>query len=292
MAPLRGEPETSASAGARRHRVPPFLLGRFADASGRVMAERRDRGRRLTLAAGEAAAQAGAYTVTSSQGSADLARLLARIEERAAGALDRMVGGAFPPPGADRAHLSVFLSVALLLGRGYRAGVARTAEILSEPIVAAMQEMEATLPEADEGGAGSVPETERDDIELDDDPPVRLSLASLPALARVLSARTWQLARFPDRLLLTGDTPVVLWSRPGSARPYQFGLGAADEVRVSLDPRHALVLARRAPAGEVVRDLDERHARALNRTVAEAAHTWMYYHPDSDPLEAVELAPP
>jgi hypothetical protein len=38
-----------------------------------------------------------------------------------------------------------------------------------------------------------------------------------------------------------------------------------------------------------VRDLSERHARAFNRTVAEAAVEWMYYHPESDPLERVEL---
>jgi hypothetical protein len=60
-------------------------------------------------------------------------------------------------------------------------------------------------------------------------------------------------------------------------------------VRVPLDARHALIVARRAPAGEIVRDLGERHARALNRTVAEAAAEWMYYHPQSDPLEGVEL---
>jgi hypothetical protein len=67
------------------------------------------------------------------------------------------------------------------------------------------------------------------------------------------------------------------------------GLGSAHEVRIPLDARHALIVARHAPAGEIVRDLDERHARALNRTIAEAAAEWMYYHPESDPLEGVEL---
>jgi hypothetical protein len=40
---------------------------------------------------------------------------------------------------------------------------------------------------------------------------------------------------------------------------------------------------------EIVRDLGPRQARALNRTVAEGAAEWMYYHPESDPLEGVEL---
>ena len=92
-------------------------------------------------------------------------------------------------------------------------------------------------------------------------------------------------------MLLTGDTPAVLWTRPGAPIAHRWGLAGADEVRVPLDPRHALIVARHAPAGEVVRELDERHARALNRTVAEATHLWMYYHPGSDPLERVELAP-
>jgi hypothetical protein len=90
-------------------------------------------------------------------------------------------------------------------------------------------------------------------------------------------------------VLLTTDTPAVLWAPSDAAKAYQVGLGAAHEVRVPLDPRHALIVARHAQAGEIVRDLSERHARALNRTVAEAAAEWMYYHPESDPLEGVEL---
>jgi hypothetical protein len=113
--------------------------------------------------------------------------------------------------------------------------------------------------------------------------------AALP-VARQIAGRIWQLVRFRERILLTSDTPVVLWGPSATAKPYQVGLGAADELRVPLDPRHALIVARRARAGEVVRDLTERHARALNRTVAESAAEWMYYHPESDPLEGVELA--
>ena len=111
----------------------------------------------------------------------------------------------------------------------------------------------------------------------------------VPLLARQLAARTWQLVRFPSRVLLTTDTPAVLWTPSEAAKPYQIGLGSAHEVRVPLDPRHALIVARHAQAGEIVRDLSDRHARALNRTVAEAAAEWMYYHPESDPLEGVEL---
>ena len=130
------------------------------------------------------------------------------------------------------------------------------------------------------------------DVLLPGQPPVGRSLASLPALARQLAARTWQMVRFPTPVLLTSDTPVVLWAPSAATKLYQVGLGSAHEVRVPLDARHALIVARHAPAGEIVRDLGERHARALNRTVAEAAAEWMYYHPESDPLERVELQSP
>jgi hypothetical protein len=84
----------------------------------------------------------------------------------------------------------------------------------------------------------------------------------------------------------------VLWAPSAAAKLYQVGLGSAHEVRVPLDARHALIVARHAPAGEIIRDLGERQARALNRTVAEGAVEWMYYHPGSDPLEGVELPSP
>jgi hypothetical protein len=81
----------------------------------------------------------------------------------------------------------------------------------------------------------------------------------------------------------------VLWAPSAATKVYQVGLGSAHEVRVPLDARHALIVARHAPAGEIARDLGEKQARALNRTVAEAAAEWMYYHPESDPLVGVEL---
>ncbi|MBI4013445.1 MAG: DUF4238 domain-containing protein [Candidatus Rokubacteria bacterium] len=293
-----------------RHRlVPEFLVRRFADEGGRVMAERRDRNRRLALHADEAGAEVGFYTVVEGQpGAADLERLLSRTGERAAVAVERVVTGTFPPAGEDRAWLSVFIALQLLLGRGQRDGVGQAAGLMSELIVPAIEQLEEAAAELEEEGseetasegdahaeespADASPEPPAGHVLVHDGEPVRVSLAGLPGLARFVSERTWQLLRFPSRLVLTGDTPVVLWSRPGGAKSYQFGLGTADEVRMPLDPRHALVVARTAPAGEVVRELTDRHARALNRTVAEAAREWMYYHPDSDPLEQVELAPP
>jgi hypothetical protein len=199
--------------------------------------------------------------------------------------------------------MALVLAVQLLLGRFHRAAAARTAALVGQLIVSTIEETEAARAEAGEGetsdDAGML-ERERPEPPRGARAPEALlpggsashSLAMVPHLARQLAARTWQLVRFPSRVLLTTDTPAVLWAPSVAAKPFQVGLGASHEVRVPLDPRHALIVARHAQAGEIVRELSERHARALNRTVAEAAAEWIYYHPESDPLEGVELPSP
>lgn len=268
--------------------VPESLLRRFADDTGRVMIERRDRGRRRLADLGEAAAAGGVYTVAEGARAAALARLLAETDLGAADAIDRILAGAFPPARADRTHLALFVAVRLLLGRAQRQAFTETVSILGE--VAA-----ASLPEgfdADDVPAEPDAALAAVDVIVHDDQPHGVSLAAAPHLARGLVARTWQLVRFPRPQLLTGDMPAVAWSPSRGPQPTATRPGAAAEVRVPLDPRHALILASAAPSGQIVRDLADRHASALNRTVAEAARTWIYYHPAADPLGGVLLDPP
>ena len=299
--------------------VPRFLLAGFAGADGQLMAERRDRTRRRLVQVDTAVAELGGYSLVAGRADAPmLARLLAEAETRAAEAVLGITGGIFPPREGDRAGLALVLAVQLLLGRYHRAEAVRAAALAGQLIISTIEETEAAhasseeaeeeeeSPEAAEpddpateaAALGTVepPETPSGSaglaVMLPGQPPVPRSLAPVLALARQLVARTWQLVHFPARVLLTTDTPVVLWAPSNATKPYQVGLGSAAEVRVPLDPWHALIVARHAPAGEIRRELDERHARALNRTVAEAASEWMYYHPESDPLEGVELPSP
>lgn len=277
------------------------------------MAERRDRTRRRLVAVDAVVSELGGYALPADRADAPiLARLLAEAEARAAEAVQRITAGAFPPTETDRASLALVLAVQLLLGRYHRAEAGRAAALVGQLIVSTIEETEAAHAAAGEAreetelenpagedaalAAAEPPDAPPDsaapEVMLPGRPPVPRSLATVPALARQLVARTWQLVRFPSRVLLTSDTPAVLWAPSEAAKPFEVGLGSAHEVRVPLDSRHALIVARRAPAGEIVRDLSERHARALNRTVAEAAAEWMYYHPESDPLEGVELPSP
>jgi hypothetical protein len=297
----------TGSDGPARALVPPFLLAAFADAAGQLMAERRDRTRRRLLSCDAVLADLGTYRVLGdAPTAAALGRLLDQAETTAARAVERICAGAFPPRGTDRASLAVVLAVQLVLGRRHRAEAARAAALVGGVIATTIEELEAAhagdgeeTAEADPsavpvGGpsSGEAPRARAGAALVLEEPPVRCSLAPVPALAAQLARRTWQLVRFPAPVLLTSDSPVVLWAPPARAKPHQVGLGAADEVRVPLDPQHALIVARRAPAGEIVREVGERQARALNRTVAEAAVEWMYYHPASDPLEGVELLSP
>jgi hypothetical protein len=294
--------------------VPRFLLAGFAGADGQLIAERRDRTRRRLVSVDTAVAELGEYSLAADRaGAPELAGLLGEAEARAAAAVRGITGGAFPPGEADRASLALVFAVQLLLGRYHRAEAARAAAFAGQIITATIEETEAAREESEEAGeeeesqseapAGEqieLPVAEHPDLPRPDaatvmlpgQPPVPRSLATVPVLARQLAARTWQLVRFRSPVLLTSDTPAVLWAPSSAAKPYEVGLGSAHEVRVPLDAWHALIVARRAPAGEIVRDLDERHARALNRTVAEAAAEWMYYHPESDPMGGVELPSP
>jgi hypothetical protein len=311
-----------SQAALERPLVPRFLLAGFADATGQLIAERRDRTRRRLVLVDAAVTELGRYALAAERTDAPaLARILAEVEARAAEAVQRITAGSFPPRESDRASLALVLAVQLLLGRYHRAEAGRAATLVGQLIVSTIEEAEEdeeeseAAEEASEEGepeesesqgakvtaAREAPEARKPaavggaatpDVLLPGRPPVGRSLTSMPALARQLAARTWQVVRFASPVLLTSDTPVVLWTPSAAAKVYQVGLGSAHEVRVPLDARHALIVARHAPAGEIVRDLGERHARALNRTVAEGAAEWMYYHPASDPLEGVELPSP
>jgi hypothetical protein len=135
--------------------VPGFFLAGFADATGRLMGERRDRTRRRLVEVAVAVAELGGYVLGADPGDArGLARLLAEAEARAAEAVGRITAGVFPPGAADRASLALALAVQLVLGRSHRAEARRTAAAMGELIVSAIDAAEA----AHEQGEATEPE--------------------------------------------------------------------------------------------------------------------------------------
>src|SRR5262249_58856245 len=80
--------------------VPRFLLAGFADATGQLMAERRDRTRRRLIAVDTAVAELGEYALAADPADTPaLGRLLAQIEAPAAAAPPRLPSGGPPPRG-------------------------------------------------------------------------------------------------------------------------------------------------------------------------------------------------
>ena len=53
---------------------------------------------------------------------------------------------------------------------------------------------------------------------------------------------SWSVVRFPLPVLVTCDVPVGLWREPGDEPWMGVGMATADEVRMPLDPFHALIL--------------------------------------------------
>ena len=130
-------------AALERPLVPRFLLAGFADATGQLIAERRDRTRRRLVLVDAAVAELGRYALAADRTDAPaLARLLAEVEARGAEAVQRITAGSFPPRESDRASLALVLAAQLLLGRYHRAEAGRVATLVGQLIVSTIEEAE------------------------------------------------------------------------------------------------------------------------------------------------------
>src|SRR5262249_54449475 len=128
--------------------VPGFLLRRFADPAGRLMAERRARSRRLALSGAPAGEGAGGYGAPAP--GAPPAGGAGAGAARAGGVAPAMIAGAFPPPADDRAYLAVFLALQLALARSHRTAATQSAGILDRIIAASLEELLAGEADAEE----------------------------------------------------------------------------------------------------------------------------------------------
>ena len=137
-------------AALERPLVPRFLLAGFADATGQLIAERRDRTRRRLVLVDAAVAELGGMRSRPTGADAPaLARLLAEVEARGAEAVQRITAGAFPPRESDRASLALVLAAQLLLGRYHRAEAGRVATLVGQLIVSTIEEAEEEEEEAE-----------------------------------------------------------------------------------------------------------------------------------------------
>jgi Protein of unknown function (DUF4238) len=103
----------------------------------------------------------------------------------------------------------------------------------------------------------------------------------------LMSLYHWGVVRWPDRSLVTSDSPVLMVPFE-SQGPYGVGLGTAQRIYLGLGRRLALVLVNRR-----WRDLSDgfelnptpEMAFGHNRNLAASATRWIYHHPDDSFVE-------
>jgi len=286
--------------------MPQFYLRRFADANDQVSVVSRDLKKRFTTSVAKAAAETDFYAVETTTGekSQEIEKFLSVIETHAARALEGMLSGQFPPSDEDRETLALFIAFQVTRGRAHRqiwatitdAGVKMSALMLASgetsDIAARLAAKTGEPATADDVAAVKrlVEDPESWEAVAHQNSAIENMLKAAPQYAPYISARRWRLARFTEPLLLTSDSPVAMWHRTDT-RSYGIGLANADELRLPLGPRHALVMT--AETGrEHTWDLLPHHANDFNRAVAARGYEWIYHTPGRDPLASVRLPPP
>jgi hypothetical protein len=283
----------------RHHLLPQFYLRRFANDADQIKVMARDGQKSFVTSVAKAAAETDFYTVETTEGpSQDVEKLLSRIEDLGAQAIERILK-TFPPSNDDREHLAMFIAFQITRGRDHRHAWDKMTDYMAKMVLQTIVEGDvqqrlsaATGKPATEKEAEAIRYlAEKPDnwkVVPHPNEAIEAMLDTTPQLVPYIADRKWVLARFRKPLLLTGDTPVTLWRRTDS--PRGIGVATADELRFPLDTQYALILS--LDGAERVWELHESHAHDLNRSVAGRAYEWVYHHPDHWPLHGLELPPP
>jgi hypothetical protein len=114
---------------------------------------------------------------------------------------------------------------------------------------------------------------------------------NLPEIASMLCERDWVLTFYRRKRLATSDTPIAL--TPAEDHPGLMGLGIANagEIHVPLDRRVGLSLGNRGTGDGRVYG-SAKTALYLNHAMAMNARTYLFHHPEDDPLQGLQLPAP
>lgn len=252
-----------------------------------------------------AAWQTDFYTVELDDGSESLEveKFLGRIEAAAASAVRLIDAGAFPLSQEDREHLALFMSFQMTRGESSRDKLQQMYDHLTKMImrtaprdyVRSFMESRGAAPSEEEldaqiGRLRSASRAVR--VEPHKNEQLGIMLETAPALVPYFLDLHWQVFKFSNPSLLTGDHPVALSKRRDPQRPWEgVGVGTADEIYFPLDPRTALVMFR-SPCEEKIRlSHPNWAANKINQTVAFQSYHWIFHHPGHDPLKEFKLAP-
>jgi Protein of unknown function (DUF4238)/SEC-C motif len=120
---------------------------------------------------------------------------------------------------------------------------------------------------------------------------VDLMLASYNELGLSLFRRAWQIHRYPEPVLFTGDQPATLFDKKLPVSAFE-----AAEIRIPLDRRHALVMGppdpekRLARSKHIVIEVDDlRIAHRGNLGIGDWSPEFLFDHPDGPLKEGLKL---
>jgi hypothetical protein len=135
--------------------------------------------------------------------------------------------------------------------------------------------------------------TQLSEVEVDPGRAFLLSamLTSALRLIPIMLDRYATVLRFSSDGLLLPDEPLDLYQEPANRVPgVGIGYATADEIRIPLDRRTALVLHNDASIGDQIIDMPENQIDEFNAATIWNAHGEVYVHPDDlGRLERIEL---
>ncbi|WP_257462464.1 DUF4238 domain-containing protein [Archangium lipolyticum] len=290
----------------KHHYVPQFYLRHFANNRDQVrVVERTSPGRTYICPVRDVASERYFYKLeTGSGASLELEKTLSEIESASRAALEGLIAQPFPPSAETREIIGFFVGLQWLRGRDQRDTYNHMADQFAKLIL--INQPKKALRKHFRDATGRDPTdaeierllkkfsaTETYKVTPHQNKSIQQMLRMTPGLGRIASARAWQILKFSEPCLITSDSPVVAWTKPGHRDDSysREGFGTCDEIRFPLDMRHALIMAAEAPAGEIVRDGSPEQARAFNYSIAANSYRRVFHHPDMSPLEGMSLPP-
>lgn len=288
----------------RHHLVPQMHLNRFADDRQQlVVVPRDDRDAPFRSSVRKAAAEVGFYAIPTDDLEAHareghdpeaVERALSLLEGSAAGAIDRILAGDFPPCDlTHRMYLSSFIALQQTRGWRFRRDFAEMARLTAPAFIRANISAERVREVLIAQGQPAEPVDVKAMFERltgpdGPKPVVRQGIYvqhairhALEDIAPTIFLRSWRLLTFPRPCLLTSDEPVALPSI--EAR----GPANVPQLWLPLDRTHALELNLNGSEQVVMAPLSK--AAKINRLVASQAERWIFHHPDDAPLQGFEL---
>lgn len=280
----------------RHHLVPEFYLRKFANEEGRLRVCELPGDRRFTAGTKNVAVETGFYDVdgTSIESRADVERLLAKLEARAARAwLSFDSESDWPPDAEQLGAIATWISLQYVRGRSglWRWNEQGRTLLRLQIIAGGRRALRQQFGDASEEELNDILRRAHDDS-MAFTPPKNGYLRTMLSLAAnhadKFGGYTWTLMHFRRKRLATCDNPVLLIKE--DARPEEgLGLFTADVVAVPVRRDCALLLQRGRPRRDRHVAGTTQFANALNMLVAQNTDRFLMHHPEDSPLDGIPL---